>query len=59
MYRYRQIKGMSDEEKADVVPRVIIFGGKAAPGKNSLLSYLLCSLLSEFNSQWTRTATNI
>ncbi len=33
MYRYRQIKGMSDEEKSDVVPRVIIFGGKAAPGK--------------------------
>jgi starch phosphorylase len=32
MYRYRQIKGMSDEEKSDVVPRVIIFGGKAAPG---------------------------
>jgi starch phosphorylase len=32
MYRYRQIKGMSDEEKADVVPRVTIFGGKAAPG---------------------------
>jgi starch phosphorylase len=32
LYRYRQIKGMSDEEKADVVPRVVIFGGKAAPG---------------------------
>jgi starch phosphorylase len=32
LWRYRQIKGMSDEEKADVVPRVVIFGGKAAPG---------------------------
>eukprot|EP01128_Nolandella_sp_AFSM9_P010053 TRINITY_DN683_c0_g3_i1.p1 TRINITY_DN683_c0_g3~~TRINITY_DN683_c0_g3_i1.p1 ORF type:complete len:986 (+),score=286.41 TRINITY_DN683_c0_g3_i1:102-2960(+) len=32
VWRYRQIKGMSDEERADTVPRVIIFGGKAAPG---------------------------
>lgn len=32
LYRYRQIKGMSDEERADVVPRVVVFGGKAAPG---------------------------
>eukprot|EP01130_Rhizamoeba_saxonica_P015962 TRINITY_DN7284_c0_g1_i1.p1 TRINITY_DN7284_c0_g1~~TRINITY_DN7284_c0_g1_i1.p1 ORF type:complete len:941 (+),score=214.82 TRINITY_DN7284_c0_g1_i1:169-2991(+) len=32
IWRYRQIKGMSDEERADVVPRVVIFGGKAAPG---------------------------
>jgi starch phosphorylase len=31
-WRYRQIKGMSDDERADVVPRVIIFAGKAAPG---------------------------
>jgi len=32
LWRYRQIKGMSDEERADVVPRVVMFGGKAAPG---------------------------
>jgi len=32
LYRYKQIKGMSDDERADVVPRVCMFGGKAAPG---------------------------
>eukprot|EP01125_Pyxidicula_operculata_P014813 TRINITY_DN4984_c0_g1_i1.p1 TRINITY_DN4984_c0_g1~~TRINITY_DN4984_c0_g1_i1.p1 ORF type:complete len:948 (-),score=244.61 TRINITY_DN4984_c0_g1_i1:182-3025(-) len=32
IYRYKQIKGMSDEERADVVRRVIVFAGKAAPG---------------------------
>jgi len=32
VWRYRYIKGLSDDERADVVPRVIIFGGKAAPG---------------------------
>lgn len=32
LYRYKQIKGMTDEERADVVPRVFLFGGKAAPG---------------------------
>lgn len=32
IYRYRKLKGLSDEEKADVVPRVFIYGGKAAPG---------------------------
>jgi len=32
IWRYRQLKGMSDEEKLDQVPRVVIFGGKAAPG---------------------------
>jgi len=32
VWRYRQLKGMSDDERADAVPRVVIFGGKAAPG---------------------------
>jgi starch phosphorylase len=32
MYRYRCIKGMTDEERADCVPRVVMIGGKAAPG---------------------------
>jgi len=31
-YRYRQLKGLSDEERADVVSKVMLFGGKAAPG---------------------------
>lgn len=29
IYRYRQIKAMSKEERAKVVPRVCVFGGKA------------------------------
>lgn len=32
IHRYLTIKAMSDEEKKKVVPRVSIFGGKAAPG---------------------------
>mmetsp|Transcript_15868 Transcript_15868/g.40295 ORF Transcript_15868/g.40295 Transcript_15868/m.40295 type:complete len:1250 (-) Transcript_15868:119-3868(-) len=32
IHRYDQIRNMSEEEKADVVPRVCIIGGKAAPG---------------------------
>ena len=31
LYRYRWIKGMTEEERKNVVPRVVIFGGKAAP----------------------------
>ena len=32
IHRYLSIKAMSDEEKKKLVPRVSIFGGKAAPG---------------------------
>lgn len=32
IHRYLKIKGMSAEERKKVVPRVSIFGGKAAPG---------------------------
>ena len=32
VHRYDRIKGMTAEERAGVVPRVVIFGGKAAPG---------------------------
>ena len=31
IYRYQWIKGLSSEERKRVVPRVVIFGGKAAP----------------------------
>lgn len=31
IYRYRWIKGMTEEERKNVVPRVVLFGGKAAP----------------------------
>jgi len=32
IHRYQAIKDMSAEEKAQVVPRVVVIGGKAAPG---------------------------
>jgi len=32
IHRYETIKTLTKEQKEDVVPRVIIFGGKAAPG---------------------------
>ncbi|GBG89525.1 hypothetical protein CBR_g49315 [Chara braunii] len=32
IHRYEKIKRMSPEEKKNVVPRVIVIGGKAAPG---------------------------
>jgi len=32
VHRYLKIKAMSKEERKKVVPRVVIFGGKAAPG---------------------------
>lgn len=32
IYRYLSLKSMSQEQLANVVPRVVIFGGKAAPG---------------------------
>merc|ERR1712137_722669 len=32
IYRYRNLKHMKESEKAKVTPRVVFFGGKAAPG---------------------------
>jgi starch phosphorylase len=32
IYRYKNIKLLSDEEKEQLTPRVVIFGGKSAPG---------------------------
>ena len=32
IHRYRWIKSLSPAERAQVVPRVVVFGGKAAPG---------------------------
>ena len=32
IYRYLSLKSMSQEQLANTVPRVVIFGGKAAPG---------------------------
>lgn len=46
IYRYRQIKTMTSEERAKVVPRTVIFGGKAAPGyyMAKLIIKLICSV---------------
>jgi len=32
VHRYKAIKAMTPEQRADLVPRVCIIGGKAAPG---------------------------
>ncbi|ORX63190.1 glycosyl transferase [Hesseltinella vesiculosa] len=32
IHRYRQLREMTDEERHQQVPRVVLFGGKAAPG---------------------------
>lgn len=32
IYRYLTIKEMSEEDRNKVVPRTVMFGGKAAPG---------------------------
>ena len=32
VHRYDSIRGMNNEQKKDVVPRVVVIGGKAAPG---------------------------
>lgn len=32
IHRYHALKGMSEEQKSVAVPRVVFFGGKAAPG---------------------------
>jgi starch phosphorylase len=44
IYRYRWIKCMSPAERARVVPRTVIFGGKAAPGyfMAKLIIKLIC-----------------
>lgn len=42
VYRYRQIKHMPAHEKAKVVKRCVIFGGKAAPG------YYLAKMIIKF-----------
>jgi starch phosphorylase len=33
IWRYKQLKKMTPEERKKVVPRVIMFGGKAASGE--------------------------
>lgn len=45
VHRYLTIKAMSPADRKKVVPRVILFGGKAAPGC-TLFSYAPHSLMS-------------
>jgi len=51
IYRYRYIKSLNPEERAKVVPRTIIFGGKAAPGyyMAKLIIKLICSVSDVIN----------
>jgi len=43
IHRYNEFKKMSEEQRKNVVPRVVIFGGKAAPGYDmaKLIIYLI------------------
>lgn len=52
LYRYKQIKGMTDEERADVVPRVFLFGGKAAPG------YHMAKMIIKLINSWAEEINN-
>lgn len=40
--RYKELKAMTPEERKKVVPRVCMFGGKAASGTHSLCLCFLC-----------------
>jgi starch phosphorylase len=46
IHRYLEIKSMSPEERKQVMPRVAIFGGKAAPGywMAKTIIHLICSV---------------
>lgn len=46
IHRYLAIKNMSPKEREEVVPRVVVFGGKAAPGywMAKTIIHLICSV---------------
>jgi starch phosphorylase len=52
IHRYNDIKFMSEEERGDVVPRVVFFGGKAAPdySMGKLIIKLISDVASTINS---------
>eukprot|EP00898_Chlorokybus_atmophyticus_P005827 jgi/Chlat1/6245/Chrsp44S05857 len=52
IYRYTQIKSMSPEERKKVVPRVVVIGGKAAPGYDMAkrIIKLVCSVGEKINN---------
>lgn len=52
LYRYKQLKGMTDDERADVVPRVFMFGGKAAPG------YYMAKMIIKLVNSWAEEINN-
>lgn len=52
VHRYLALKDMTPEQRASVLPRVVIFGGKAAPGMPALASRrfaLTASLTARFS----------
>ena len=52
IHRYSSIKAMSPEQKALVVPRVVILGGKAAPGYDlaKRMIKLVCAVSEKINA---------
>ena len=56
IHRYNWIKSLSEEEKKLVVPRVVIFGGKAAPGYflAKKIIKLINSIAARVRGHWGR-----
>jgi starch phosphorylase len=52
LHRYKQLKGMTDDDRADVVPRVVMFGGKAAPG------YHMAKMIIKLITSWAEEINN-
>ena len=50
--RYTRIKAMSAKERAEVVPRVVVIGGKAAPGYDlaKRIIKLVCAVAEVVNA---------
>lgn len=51
IHRYLRIKEMKPAERADVVPRVVVIGGKAAPGYDlaKRIIKLVCAVADKVN----------
>lgn len=52
VHRYQRIKAMSAAQRAEVVPRVVVIGGKAAPGYDMAkrIIKLVCAVAEVINA---------